>query len=228
MLTWEQLKKAKLGQSFELEDLKNCCMRTCGGIAFPNKRPGFVVVVGMRYDNTLCLFDECESYDTREIVQQSGLLDSKYEPDIWVGDTENACAAEFINEMNKEEGRAGRRFDLSGIDVSLRDMETLYPYILGKLKELRDPKCRRLELKDSNILSYMGSIEQSEVASLERGDYPALEVLIYAVFELLQNQPVYFTQEFTDGGNFISEDDDLEYLSLPGAIDHGLEYDDSY
>jgi hypothetical protein len=49
------------------------------------------------------------------------------------------------------------------------------------------PERRRLFLKDSKVANYLGEIEESEITELERGSYPAIEALAFAVIEMLDH-----------------------------------------
>lgn len=178
------IEKTPLGHEFKPSELKQQCRAVYGGVAWPGKRPGFAVVLAIIYsqekdDWEIYLLDEFESFDMRELIQQCGVLHSKYEPRMWWGDTTNNSAEEFMYEMRDDSG-----FSLSETD--LIEMEPFYPYVLGKLKELLNPEARRLFLKESKVLNYMAEIEQGEVAELKRGDFPALEALIYAAVESLR------------------------------------------
>ena len=215
------LRTAELGHPFTHTELRSHFKAVWGGVAWPGKRPGFVVVIGMIHPDEpegseIYLLDEFESFDMRELIRQCGVLNSKYEPERWVGDTSNDSAEEFLGEMKHD-------FCSYLSETELTEMEPLYPYILGKFKELLNPERRRLFLKNSRVLDYLAGIEQAEVAELERGDYPALEALIYAVAELLQYRSMGFVQTHT--GRF-SKNDSSACLSWPGAIDRGLDFDD--
>jgi hypothetical protein len=176
------IKTAPLGRKFTPIELKNQCKAVYGAVAWPGKQPGFVVVLAIVYsqeqDNwQIYLLDEFESFDMQELIRQCVVLNSKYEPCMWVGDTTNDSAEEFMCEMTLG-------FYLSETD--LVEMEPFYPYVLGKLKEFLNREHRRLFLKDSKVLNYMAEIERDEEAELKRGDFPALEAVIYATVESLR------------------------------------------
>ena len=156
MLTWEELKEAKLGRTFELKELKHCCKAIYGGVAFPGKRPGFVVAVAMdrsrRLDShDVCLLDEFESNSLRELVRHCGVLNLKHRPRRWIGDAKNVVAWEFIREM-REEAEHKRKFSLCW--TPMLDMQQgLYQLMLGKLEELVGPKHKQLFLKNGKVAS---------------------------------------------------------------------------
>jgi len=191
MLTWEEVEKAELGRTFDIKALNRCCKAIYGGVSWPGKRPGFAVVVAMNnirhIDNhDVCLLDEFESFDIRELVRQCSVLDFKYLPSQWIGDWENDAAWPFIQEMNnglQAENRTHRR-QLSLGWTPMFDMEQFYPYILAEIRRLLASDHRQLFLKDSKIRGYLSEIHGDEIADLERGVYPAIEALAYAVIEM--------------------------------------------
>ena len=100
MIDWNDVKKAELGEPFENIALKNCCKAIYGGVSWPGRRPGFAVVVAMSRKkfpegHHICLLDEYESFDMRELIRHCGMLDSKYEPYRWFGDTSGCISTRF-------------------------------------------------------------------------------------------------------------------------------------
>jgi hypothetical protein len=175
-----------------------------GAVAWPGRRPGFAVVVGMgcarhfdSYDGYL--LDEFESSDIRQLVRQCGVLDLKYGIGMrrsydgdpfgrWVGDYRNDAASRFIQEMNEEYERTrdikmpSRNFTLNS--TRILEMENPYHYVLPQIKELLDSERRQLFLKDSRVLDYMGEIRPDEIDGLTFGDFPAIEALAFAVIAM--------------------------------------------
>jgi len=186
-IQFEDLKKAKLGQTFCKMELMNSCKAVYSGVSWPGKRPGFAVVVAMdnkrHFDNyDICLLDEFESSSTRDLVRQCGALDFKYAPKMWIGDWKNDAADHFIQEMNSERKKQEREFCLA--PTQMLDMVCLYQYILDEIKRLLDKERRQLFLKDSKILNYLSEIEENETANFELGDIPAIESIAFAVIEM--------------------------------------------
>lgn len=204
------MKIAELGHTFSYRELRNQCSAVWGGVSWPGKRPGFAVVVGMDHklhldSRDVFLLEEFESFDIRQLVRQCGVLDLKYyishhrsysfeSPDRWIGDYKHDAASRFIQERNEELQRGhgrddpspGRRFNLNS--TSMFEMEKgLYSFILAQIKELTHPERRRLFLKDSKVANYLGEIEESEIAELEQGSYPAIEALAFATIEMLDH-----------------------------------------
>lgn len=187
MIDWRDVKEAELGRVFETKALKDCCKAVHGGVAWPGKRPGFAVVIAMdrtrHIDNyDVCVLDEYESFDIRELVRQCSVLDFKYLPEHWIGDWKNDAAQQFIQETQGENRTQDRQLNLSW--TPMLDMEQLYPYILAEIRKLLAGDHRQLLLKDSKTRSYLSEIEGSEIADLERGAYPAIEALAFAVIEM--------------------------------------------
>ena len=197
------IKTTPLGHTFTYTELLNHFRAVWGGVARPGKREGAAVVIGMDHkrhldSHDIYLLDEYESFDTRKLVRQCGALDAKYSislsraycpnlPGYWIGDYKNDAASQFIHEMNDEQKRDGSvigREPFSLTSTSMLEMENLYEYILPQIKELRNAERRQLFLKESKILNYLSEIEEAEMAELERGEYPAIEALAFAVIEL--------------------------------------------
>jgi len=229
MLRWQDVKEAELGREFDIRHLRSCCRAVYGGVAWPGKRPGFAVVLAtsqLKQDDTgsyeICLVDEYESSDMRELVQQCGCLDVRWEPDLWVGDTHNGAAEEFIFRMNQD---SERYFDLG--PACFLDMQPVYPYILSTLKGMLGEKNRRLFLKDGKVINYLGEIEPGKIAELGRGDFPAIEALGDAVEEALYRAKTpEFTQTHTGDAGFGPERGKFDHLLRPGATDPGWDYDE--
>lgn len=187
------IKTLKIGHTFTPEELADQFKAIFGGVAWPGKRPGFAVVLGMGHDKqcgkySIYLLDEFETMHLRKLVRHCGALDARYRPRRWIGNPKNGSADCFIQEMNQESQarpecpEEERRFYVSS--TCLLDMEPLYPYLLDTIQDLSDENCRQLHLKDSRILNYLHGIEESEIAALEPGDYPAIEALAFAAIEL--------------------------------------------
>lgn len=220
------IKTAPLGHEFTQAELRNQSRAVYGGVAWPGKRPGFVVVLAIVRSQEppsweIYLLDEFESFNMRELIQYCGLMHSKYEPYMWVGDTTNDSAEEFMYEMRDDSD-----FYLSETDLT--EMEPFYPYILGKLKELLNPKHRRLYLKNSKLLNYLGEIEPGEDAELERGDFPALEALIYPVVESLRMMEYESAAPFPThtGDDPYPDEGEFDHLLRLEATDPWPDYDD--
>ena len=195
---------AELGHTFSETILDLQCKAVFGAVAFPDRRPGFAVIATMGKDKRcgsydFALLDEFESSSMRDIVRQCGVLDLKYTPAMWIGDSKNDAADRFIDEMNEDLKSADgykerRRFYLTS--TSLLDIERPYPYILDTLKELLNPERRHLFLKDSKVRSYLAEIETGDVAELAWGAYPAIEALAFVIIEMRDREGKgYMTKE---------------------------------
>ena len=202
------LRTTNLGYSFTYHQLINLFKTIWGAVGLPSKRPGFSVVVGIANQRNLgdydvILLDEFESFDMRELIRRCGVLDFKYRitandyrggylAGSWVGDFKNDAAARFIQEMNDEQndmGRAKRYFGFS--PTTMLEMERPYQYVLPQIKEMLNPERRRLLLKDSKVLNYLSQIEEADSASLEPGEFPAIEALAFAVLEMIESVRTY-------------------------------------
>ena len=198
-----ELETIELGHNYSFTDLTNKFTSVFGGVSWPSKRPGCCVVIGMgRMQHNIFLLDEFETFDLRRLVIQCKAFDQKYYissnndyrrsrvPDRWIGDGKANAARRLISELNKEyegvdsdiEGMPRPRFHLNSTPIL--DMGALYQYILPQIKELITDERRQLYLKDSIILNYLSEIEESEIATLESGSYPAVEALAFAVIQM--------------------------------------------
>lgn len=179
-------------------ELDSQCKAIFGGVSWPTQRPGFACVCAMMHEKhfdsyDICLLAEYESFDLRELVRQCGALDAQYKPLSWFGDDKNDAADRLIGEMctdlrSSKRSPAPRR-SLWISHTMMTEMKRFYAYALPHLKRLLDPERRMLFLKDSKIANYLAAIEESEIADLELGAYPAIEALAFAVLELKERYP---------------------------------------
>jgi hypothetical protein len=186
MLEWKDVKEAKLGQTFDSKDLKECCTGVYGGISWPAKRPGFAVVVAMKSFETfgrqrheVCLLDEVESADMWELIERCRGLDLKYDPSDWIGDNENSAADRIMQEMSSDSKL--RTFSLT--PASIASMDRPYQYMLQSLRRMLREDKRTLFLKDSRSLEYLREIEEGAEVELELGEFPSVEALAFAALE---------------------------------------------
>lgn len=193
----EDLAQIPLGEEWDKHQLKLHYKQIYGGVAWPGKNPGYVVVLGMGYEKhfdnyDLYLLDELESSDTRELVRQCGVLDFRYKPQKWIGDRRDDAADRFIHEMNDEFSKeisedflllSGKRlFQLA--PTHILEMKQPFAYLFPQLKKLLDKDHRQLFLKNSKIISYFATIEPSHIPDITFGDFPAVEALAFAVIEM--------------------------------------------
>lgn len=173
-------------ERFSIEEDKKYS-KIYGAVAWPGKRPGFAVIIGQtKLGRNLVFLDEIEEADLRKLIHACGAFDFFFRPELWLGETKNAAAEKFIREMNTEhirEKAAGQRnFKMRRSPVL--DMKNAFDYIYPSLKELLVKDQKRLFLKESKLQGYMFQPQESEIASIEFGDFPAIEALAFAVIEL--------------------------------------------
>ena len=165
-----------------------------GGVAWPGKRAGFAVIVLMddrqHFDShDVCVIAEYESFSTRDLVRQIGVMDDKFMPDRWIGDNRNDAADKFIRELQKDGDRDRRRSKLMFVYTSMLEMEYFYRYALDEIKRLTQKERKMLYLKDSAVIRYLADIIDEEmITELKYGDYPAIEALAYAVITLMKSK----------------------------------------
>jgi len=191
-LQYNDLKAAELGYTHEVRwEMNKCCRAIFGGVSWPGKRPGYAVIVAMdkfrRFESyEVCILAEYESTSVRELVRQCGVLDYQYEPKKFIGDWKNDAADKFIREMNSERTKQEHKFSVNL--TPMLEMENLYPYMLDELKRLLDANRRMLFLKDAKVVNYLSEIEAEDIASLELGEYPAIEATCFGVLTMLIEQ----------------------------------------
>lgn len=160
-----------------------------GGVAWPDKRPGFAVVVLMDTrkhfeGNDICVLAEFESYSIRELIRQIAVLDGQYMPDRWIGDRKHDAADKFLREVDMDGDKDRRKPKFMLVSTPLLEMDNFYKYALDEIKRLLAKDKRMLHLKDSLIINYLSGIEEEEIGEIKYGDYPAIEALIYAIVSL--------------------------------------------
>lgn len=185
----------------ETQDLEARYKRIYGAVAFTGKRPGYAVVVGMIHEehfdsHDIYLIDEFESADMRELIRQCGVLDYKYKPEVWIGESRNDAADRFIKEMNKEFKSSRRTFSISLTPIL--EMKQPYEFICPQLKHLLNEKHRQLFLGDSKLVGELSVIDPFQIAELEFGEHPAIEALAFAIIELRNRGPGMTPEESQD------------------------------
>ena len=180
------IETAELGHTFTWTELHRQCVTVYGAVAWPGKRPGFAVIVGMNCYNKMYRLEEYESESIRELVRKCGALNFKFydlnfQPYSyrWFGNDKNDAACKFIYEMNQKNRE---RFSLNG--SSILDMSQLYQFMLDKLGEFLKTDEKSLFLKESKVRNYLSSIESSEISDMELGEYPAIDAVAIAAIAL--------------------------------------------
>ena len=174
-----------LGYTFSPEKMDYWIKTVFGAVAFPGKNPGFIAVAGMSKrpeiagKHVIYLLDEYESYDMRRLIRQVGVLNQKYKPYRWVGDSRNTAVDRFRREMNEENSTK-----VSFHSSTLFDIEFPYEYILPTIRYMINQDSRLLHLKESLSLGYMASIKPDEIRDMPWGEYPAIEAVGMVAIEL--------------------------------------------
>jgi len=185
---------AELGHVFTALELQEQCRAIVGGVAWPGKCEGFALILSVTGERKgpygVYLLAEVESPDLAELIRQCDVLDGRYVPHWWVGDGQKPVAAKIMGEVVRAKVPVGVDSELVRGFRSLRrnfllDDDGLYEYAIPMLKSLLLPEGRQLWLKGSRVCDYMSQIKAEELPFLRRGDYPAIEALIYAVREAL-------------------------------------------
>ena len=119
-----------------------------------------------------------------------------------------------MRELNKENATIEKAQDghrpFAMKRCPLLDMkDRFFSYILPKLKELLEPKRRRLFLEDgSKVLRYMLAPQQSDLQTINFGTFPAIESLAFVALDLAKEQTrrrprqEYADNDYNRLGNF--------------------------
>jgi hypothetical protein len=182
--TQDNLRTSELGSGLTYWQSEFQSKSIFGGVSVPGKNPGFAVVIATVNEEhfgsqDICLVDEFESFDLRQLIQKCLEFDLKYAPKMWIGDGKHDAADRFITEMN-----VGSKRQFSLTSTAMLGMENPYSYIIPQIKDLLCEDRRQLYLKNSKIINYLSGIQENEIAELELGDYPAIEALAFAVIEM--------------------------------------------
>lgn len=220
------IRTTKLGRNIEYVDMIDATQAVWGGIAWPcEDRAGYLVVVGACKERfpggyELCVLDDFESFDVRELVRQCVAMDLKYwiswrridqsgDPEgKWLADETHDAARDFLSEANAEFRRESRLHqslnkprEIRLRHTALLEKEHLYDYFLPRIKLWLQPDRMLLYLKDSKVALHLqdfDAIDASDISGLKIGYCPAIEALGYVTVELqnyLKRQEVVYRED---------------------------------
>jgi hypothetical protein len=163
-----------------------------GGVAYPNRRPGFAVVAGLcrprdKDDFEAHVLAEAESHDLDELLRSCRGLAKRFRPAgtlrtelfRWIGAGEHVGANEILWRLNKD---PDFRYDQLSIETTtLIDGPQPYLSMLPTLSQYTHPDRKRLYLHGSKAEPAMNEIPPDEVAETRLGEYPAVEALAFVV-----------------------------------------------
>lgn len=206
------IKTSRLGEHIEYVDMIDATQAVWGGIAWPcEDRAGYIVVVGACKERhlggyELCVLDDYESFDVRELIRQCVAMDLKYwvswrridqsgDPEgRWLADETHAAARVFLSEANAEFRRESRLHqslqkprEIRIRHTALLEKERLYDFLLPQIKLWLQPDRMLLYLKDSKVALHLqgfDAIDASDISGLKIGYCPAIEALGYVTVEL--------------------------------------------
>ncbi|MFH1883805.1 MAG: hypothetical protein ABIL62_14000 [Planctomycetota bacterium] len=177
----------------EIFEEDNLYKRIYGGLSMPGQRQGFISIIGetnalnVTGDRDLVLLDEAEDFDAKKLIELASGLDFRYRCEHWYGDTKGPVSKMLIREMNlfnrgPEGNKDARDLVISHTRVldNPKPVQFIYPVLKSRLENVS----QKLFPPNSLVASYMRQIMPEDVASLQIGDYPAIESLSYAVLEL--------------------------------------------
>ena len=169
--------------------------RIYGGVGWPGKRPGFVVMVGElaelapglgRYP--LLILNEYEADSMIDLVKKCTGFDSYYKPETWLGDSEKTAGREFIFEVNKE-FRSPHRRDFRLTHSLLLNMPDFFTYLYNALRRLLDKEKKILTLgAKSRLRADLSMIQPEDIESIKLGQFPSIEALGFAALALEKSQ----------------------------------------
>jgi len=179
---------APLGHPFTPRELEQQCRAIIGAVAWPGKRPGFGLVLavtggrdGQPYG--FYLLDEAEDGDLLKLVLKCDGLDSRYAPERWIGDNRKTAAQQAMGRVAEakqpKSGESVRALTYV-CSTALVEDDGPYQYAVPMLKTLLREEDRQLFIKDSRVREYLRQIDEADLPSLQRGDFPAIEALAYA------------------------------------------------
>lgn len=158
-----------------------------GGMAWPGKRPGFIVIVGeLRQPGAVkfVLLDEAEDFDAQVLIKAAAGFDLFYRPERWYTDGENQAALRLVQEVNSTDRTVGSR-RLRLVPSQLRGLkDQVFTYLYPRLKRMMGEGGSLDISRGAKILGYMAAPQDSDITQVTWGDYPAIEALAFAVFEL--------------------------------------------
>ena len=222
------IKTSKLADHIEYVDMIDATQAVWGGIAWPcEDRAGYIVVVGACKERfpggyELCVLDDFESFDVRELIRQCVAMDLKYwiswrridqsgDPEgRWLADETHDAAMDFLAEANAEFRRESRLHQslqkprqIRIRHTALLEKEHLYDFLLPQIKLWLQPDRTLLYLKDSKVALHLqgfDAIDASDISGLKIGYCPAIEALGYVTVELqnyLKRQEVEHREDET-------------------------------
>ena len=205
-MEWNEAKELPIGHTWDVNDLVRHFELVRGGVAFPGKKPGFAVVVGLHTKlqddtwvgfspsrHTIHVLDEYESWDPGELLRQCVVLTMKYSASFmqdfnWIGDWDNIAAQTIFAGLG----------NLNPVTTTILDMkERPYSFMTSKIKEYVSEDRRMLWLGEGKVKEYLRSIQPEEISELTFGAYPAIEAVAFVAQSL--SDPVEFERYRGDG-----------------------------
>ncbi|NLT75183.1 MAG: hypothetical protein GXX98_01565 [Planctomycetes bacterium] len=188
----EKLRTLPLGHAWTPQTLQQHFAAVVGGVAYPGRRPGHAIVVGLchprdRDDFEAHVLDESESEDLGALLRACRALGKRYRPagmglyDLfrWIGDGKHVGAREIVYRLNGEPGNEYNRLSIGS--TTMLDDPTPYLSIFALLSDLTRPETKRLYLHGSQVQLAMHEIPRDEVAETKLGTAPGIEALGFVI-----------------------------------------------
>lgn len=169
-----------------------------GAFALPGNRPGCITIVGIeRVAGDMHIVDEYESHSTNEIITRLFVLEDRHRPNGWFGDNRNQTVRHLLTELNQERGgldnHCMKRREIYPGRSSLLEESEPYQHLCGILQPLLGQDTKRLHLHESKAELFLSQLQPEEFHTLGWGEFPSVESLAMAAFELInwQKQEVH-------------------------------------
>ncbi|MFC1652482.1 hypothetical protein ACFL3F_02070 [Planctomycetota bacterium] len=221
-MKWNELKDTKIGEITKQKTLENLFEQIIGAVAWPGENPGFVVVLGISYDwsangNGICVLDEAESNDMRDLLRECDRLQDLYRLQLWTGDGEDGAYLGFY--------RGTSDFDVPWVyrDPQYEEIDRPYAFLLPHIRKQLNPSDRHLFLRESRTASYLAQVVPTEIHAMNWGAFPAIEALGMGVIELTESASYCDIEAYTGKSRAQPTHEGLLY---PGATDRGLDLGD--
>jgi len=163
--------------------------RIIGAFALPGQNPGCITIVGSEGVNKdLHVIDEFESHITNDLIRHLYVFEDKWRPE-WFGDYRNQTVRHLLANLNQERGGLDdfcrRHREIYPGWSTLLDEAEPYQHLSTILQPQLQRDIKRLHLHDSKAGLSLNELKPEEFHCMTWGEYPTVEALGMAVFELL-------------------------------------------
>jgi len=182
------LAERPIGEDLTPRMQKRLYRTVVAAVSYPAKQPGYAIVLGFGRDLVhepwkAYVLDECHSEDTYELIRACCTFDYKWSPIQWYGMADDS-ADQITWEVTRKYAEANKNWrGLSICPTMLAEYKQPYKYLLQRVKDMVNPKKRRLFLKNAVCKNYLMGIAPMEIPAMKYGDVPAIEAMAWAAIE---------------------------------------------